>query len=70
MVVYTTQGEYQINISEIVKPAFPVTSHDRPPILTGHIPRDGTVPSINHFPWLATSERCTLICVKIIEIDL
>ena len=70
MVVYTTLGKYQINISEIVKPAFPATSYDRSPILTGHIPRDGNVPSINHLPWPATCGRHPLICVKIVEIDL
>ena len=39
-----------------VKPAFAANSHDRPPDLSGHISRDGTVPCINHLPWPATCE--------------
>ena len=48
-----------------VKPAFLATSRDRQPALTSHIPRDGTVPSINHLPLLATCEhwaQATYLC--------
>ena len=46
----------QSNIANTVKSGLPATSHDRPPVLTSHIPRDGTVPFINHLPWPATCE--------------
>ena len=53
-----------------LKPALTATRHQRPPVLGGLIPRDGTVPSINHLPWPATFEYWPHICVKIIKIDL